>query len=258
LLKWEDATYSGISTVGDVTIFNDNGSGDWANLSAVATNTGGGTGYTVATSVPSTDFNSGSVFTFGDITGANPLPVILVSFNAAYNDGNVNLNWQTASEINNDYFDIQRSINGSEWVSIGKVEGHGNSYVTHNYTDIDNLEGTIPSGTIYYRLKQVDFNGKYIYSEIRSVNLNNNQLNEVVNIYPNPTEHILNVTWMNSTGDVSILKITDMTGKEIYNQVVDGSGKMQKQVDISAYPEGSYSIQIINGSNTISRMILKN
>ena len=191
----------------------------------------------------------------GDLT-TNPLPVTLTSFNALFNAGIVDIKWQTATEINNNYFNIERSINRSEWVSIGKVEGHGNSNIIQNYMDIDNLEGTIPLGTFYYRLKQVDFNGKYSYSEIRAVKLDNDLLTTA--LYPSPAQNTINVVWTSVTDNFTILKITNMSGETLYNKTVTGFGKMQKQIDLSSYPAGAYSVLIINGFNTISRIIIKN
>jgi len=90
----------------------------------------------------------------------------------------VDLRWITKSELNNDYFDVERSQNGTDWSYVTREDGAGNSSVEQNYYAID------PDplfGTSYYRLKQVDFDGNYSYSHIVAVSKD-----IIVNIYPNP------------------------------------------------------------------------
>ncbi len=136
----------------------------------------GGTGTAaVAGSITSTSnptvFNSFSRFTLGNLLGGtNPLPVELLSFTAERKGNDVELFWQTASEQNSWFFDIERSENGQEWHSILRRQAAGNSNTTLNYSEID---FNVPNKLLYYRLKQVDFDGSYMYSQIRSVNPSN-------------------------------------------------------------------------------------
>ena len=99
---------------------------------------------------------------------STPLPVKLVSFTAEYNGQNVLLKWTTASEINNDRFEIERSDNGSDFHLITKIKGAGNSNSNKNYEYNDK---ELSSGTFYYRLKQIDYDGKYEYFEIKAVSI---------------------------------------------------------------------------------------
>ncbi len=186
-----------------------------------------------------------------------PLPVTLINFETNYKAGNVNLSWQTASEINNKYFSVERSINGLEWEPIAHVEGHGNSQALQHYSEIDNLEGIVPNGTIYYRLKQVDFNGKYQYSNIRSVNLSNTALS--VSVFPNPVNSMLNVRWVNSSNETTILRLTDLNGICVYTQNISENGLMDKQIDLRKLAKGIYVLQIISGNKVdASQSIYKN
>jgi len=111
------------------------------------------------------------------------LPVELLYFKGKLLLDRVFLEWSTASEINNDYFEIQRSIDAIVWETIGKIKGHGNSVIVtyYNYTDM-----TFPIGMVYYRLKQVDFDGKYKYSNFVAVNILT--LSEEIKIIPNPVK----------------------------------------------------------------------
>jgi len=199
--------------------------------------------------------NQSTHFTLGTFTGntVNPLPVSLTDFTAVLEQGATRLNWTTASEINNDYFEIQRTTDAATWTAIGQVPGHGTSNVLNNYSDIDNLEGVIPSGTIYYRLKQVDFNGEFKYSMIRSVELTSAGLS----VYPNPTNNIINVNWINYTEDNTTLRLVNTRGINVYQQNVTGKGKLQKQIDMSLLPSGIYYLQIISDSNIVSQAVTK-
>lgn len=98
--------------------------------------------------------------------GAALLPVKFTSFNTVKNMGAVILTWSTASEIAADYFEIQRSYNGSSWTAISTVGATGSATNNANYTYSDN---NAKSATIYYRLKQVDFNGTAVYSTVKVI-----------------------------------------------------------------------------------------
>jgi hypothetical protein len=112
------------------------------------------------------------------------LPVELSSFNAELNYNQVDVFWTTFSETNNDYFSVEKSENGKDFYAIGQINGKGNSTQISNYlfTDEDVVEGIS-----YYRLKQVDFNGRFTYSTIKSIE---NEVIEIVsNVFPNPSEN---------------------------------------------------------------------
>jgi hypothetical protein len=109
-----------------------------------------------------------SPFTLGSIIGNVPLPVTLVDFDAKPYLNNVKTSWTSSSEINNDFFTVERSPNGVDFTFAGRVEGAGNSDYEINYTLIDK---NFDSGINYYRLKQTDFDGKETFSPIVSVDI---------------------------------------------------------------------------------------
>jgi hypothetical protein len=109
-----------------------------------------------------------SPFTLGSIIGNVPLPITLVDFDANPYLNNVKTSWTTSSEINNDFFTVERSPNGVDFTPVGRVEGAGNSDYEINYTLIDK---NFDSGINYYRLKQTDFDGKETFSPIVSVDI---------------------------------------------------------------------------------------
>ncbi len=116
-----------------------------------------------------TTFEETEAYIFAEIPNGTVLPVEFVSFSAQWLNENKEslLKWITASETENDYFEVQHSINGTHWSVVGKVEGNGNSQIAQEYSFVHN---EAVSGLNYYRLRQVDFDGSFSYSNIVSVN----------------------------------------------------------------------------------------
>ncbi len=113
-----------------------------------------------------------------------PLPVDLVDLSLSVNEKNtISLDWETASEINNEHFLIERSYNVREFEVIGKVEGAGNTSESERYSFID--ENPELNRPVYYRLKQVDFDGAYEYSLIKKIMIEQSAIN-IQKVYPNP------------------------------------------------------------------------
>ena len=141
---------------------------------------------TSSTSGP-TAFNSFSYFTLGRLLGAgkNPLPIALLSFNAIPNGEIVDVNWETVTEINNNYFTVERSEDGQTFTELTTVPSkgnHGNSTSPLAYQ----VKDTEPiNGISYYRLKQTDYNGNYKYFNIVDVSFEGSTN---IKIYPNPTD----------------------------------------------------------------------
>lgn len=179
----------------------------------VTTNTNNGSGGCDNNSSPCTSQAGNGGGTDGDGVQQNftgPLPIELLWFEAdLVNDYSI-LRWQTKSEQENDHFKIEHSLNGTSWTTIGQVKGAGNSTQTLNY---DFVHESPNLGLNYYRLKQVDFNGTYTYSEIRSVELNENS----TLIYPNPVNSIMSVLKPN-IGQYN-LRLMNKLGQEVAAQI---------------------------------------
>lgn len=169
----------------------------------------------------------------------SPLPVALVHFNAALIDREVSVNWQTASEHNTDYFEVLRSDNGQNWFSVGTVPAQGNSQSTTDYSLMD--ENPLP-GISYYQLKQVDQNGSFDLSEIRSVN--NGSKSKQVKIYPNPVDKGL-VTLVSDEPITHIL-VYDARGKVVFRNNLNS--ETAYLLDTQNFESGMYWIQL-NGEN---------
>jgi len=139
------------------------------------------------------DISAGTITVNGTYSGGGtfnngPLPVELTSFTASVLASKVILNWQTATEVNNYGFEIERAIKNSElkiknWQNIGFVKGHGNSNSVKEYLFVD---GNVSNGKVSYRLKQIDNDGKYEYSKEIEVDLITPNEFSLSQNYPNP------------------------------------------------------------------------
>lgn len=174
-----------------------------------------------------------------------PLPIELINFKAYLQDNWVNLEWQTASEKNNDYFTIEKSKTATDWVKVTYVNGAGNSSTVLSYNTIDQ---TPYNGISYYRLKQTDFDGKYSYSQIRAVNFEQSAA-EVV-IYPNPTNN--QITVQANELELSSIRIYNVLGQDVTNQCKQLSKSGNNVVlDLSNLSKGLYSIKTLTATNKV-------
>lgn len=175
-----------------------------------------------------------------------PLPVELSSFNAERkNNFRVDINWATSSEINNDYFVIERSIDIVNWEKRERVSGNGNSNTTNYYTftDINNLDVTS-----YYRLKQIDFNGAYTYSKTLSIEPINNKNN--FSIYPNPSSGLLKI---DSKVEYEKIEIINLCG-----EIVFSSNIITKELNLNTLKKGHYVVKAYSNKNVYIEKLLIN
>lgn len=183
------------------------------------------------------------------------VPVELTSFTADLKDNRVSLNWSTATELNNYGFEIQRKLNGNEFVTIAFVKGHGTSSHPHkyNYTDKD-----VDEGRYSYRLKQLDYDGKFSYSQIVEVDfisVNNFMLDQN---YPNPFNPITKINWQTPTGGHQTIKVFDVLGNEIVTLVDEykPAGRHNVEFDATNLPSGVYIYQLLSGNFTQTRKMI--
>jgi hypothetical protein len=179
--------------------------------------------------------------------GGTPLPIKLISFNALYSEAlnDVQINWATASEIDNKLFTVERSANGEDFSVLTEVAGAGNSSSTKYYYATD------PSptpGIIYYRLKQTDYDGNYVYSDIKSVNIP-----VVFSVYPNPANHTLNVIPPQANGK-TIITLYNVLGVPVLSTSSTNQASIEILVD--NLPKGIYLLkaQTDNGSAMVKKV----
>ena len=183
------------------------------------------------------------------------LPVKLIRFSAAYHRGGNILTWATASEINNDYFTLERSYDGINFVAFKTIKGAGNSSSPIQYADSDPLSH---QKTVYYRLKQSDYDGTFTYSGIVSVPPENNAT-LITSIYPNPSSGNTTFSFDSEEGGMFQLLIYDLNGKTIYSAVVAGiKGENKFDLNLFDFASGNYFISISNGNTYSTTKLVKN
>ncbi|MCK4664732.1 MAG: T9SS type A sorting domain-containing protein [Bacteroidales bacterium] len=212
----------------------------------------------------STIEGDGSITVEGTIDvpdGADPggvLPIELIVFYVVQNFNSAIIKWSTASEINNDYFTIEKSVNGVDFETVEIYPGAGNSNVINNYqiTDFNPY-----SGISYYRLKQTDFDGNYSYSDVFSFNYNLTNTQLKLTTYPNPAlvnENInIKIEGISSTEMVE-LRIINQTGVLVYSkQLFVSDINMNNNIELANNLEkGIYFLIIQTSNNYIYKKII--
>ena len=211
---------------------------------------GSGTGISVSENCSSDNCNAPSV-----------LPIELVFFKGNLELDKVILTWQTATESNNEYFTVERRIKESEqnvsaqWKEIGVIPGAGNSNTVKNYRYLDESSVLSEPSTLYYRLKQTDYDGKYQYSDLVAI--------EVLpkagfSVHPNPTTGRFTVEMFFDEPQVIHLEVFDLLGHRIYAEESIQTGEnMPRHIDLSGHARGIYNLQLTNASlGTMNKTIV--
>lgn len=157
--------------------------------------------------------------------------------------------WTTASEVNNDFFEIQRSADGHNFETIGLVDGTGStsSYSNYNFTDAGPLQGLN-----YYRLRQNDYNGNFEYSEIVKVEV----ASVTYSVYPNPVKekYYLKLDEADKSG-TQIIQLHNALGEIVFSKRI-GENEKSVELDRAGFPAGNYFLSVIkNGEKRYSERI---
>lgn len=190
------------------------------------------------------------------VTCNTVLPVTLTNFTAKAEGSKSKLEWTTASEQNNNRFEVQRSSDGINFATIATVEGNGNSTATNRYSAFD---AQPVNGVNYYRLKQIDNNGKEtIASAVKSVSFNFED-NVSAKLFPNPADDVVNISVLNYKGMQLNVNVIDVNGKVVHQEVID------TKVNASSYKlnlskkltPGYYSVKLSGVNyNTVLKLVV--
>lgn len=187
----------------------------------------------------------------------NLLPIELTNFDAEKKNEIVTLNWQTNYEVNNNYFVVEKSTNGLDFETHDVIKGSGNTSTKINYQSTDNK---LSAGIMYYRLKQVDYDGKSTYSKIVSVDGIDADYS-LSNPLPNPTSSEININFSAKNNSDFIIEVIDISGKKIkiFTEAIE-TGFSVKNFNISDLESGMYFILIksTDGKYTVNHKIIKN
>ena len=173
------------------------------------------------------------------------LPVTLTNFTVTKQNNQSNLlQWTTAQEFNSNYFSVERSFDGTNFSTLGNVNAKGNSSVQSNYLYTDNMLSALNflPPTTFYRLKIVNIDGSYTYSEIRSVS---NKVSFAVSLYPNPANDNLNVIINSTQNETAQMQVINMDGKIIISTSSNiAVGTTTNNINVSSLSSGIYFIKI--------------
>ncbi len=227
-LSFENVRSCGVTDPTELKVARWNGS-SWQDHGYL-THTGDATSGSVTSGTPILNF---SPFTLGSGSPVNPLPINLLSFEAKRLGPKVDIKWTTATEVNNDFFTLERSSDGANYTGIAFVPGAGTSSTAINYyhSDLDPLKGTS-----YYRLRQTDFDGTTKVYPAVSIHYGGGF---GTSVYPNPTDGYVRISLPENDGSVTV-RILSANGALVWNAVSEG---VLIEEDLSALPPGMYFVE---------------
>ena len=187
-----------------------------------------------------------------------PLPVTIISFSGSIDKKLVQLNWQTAQEINSSHFEIQRSDDGHTFEPIATVTSKGNSNAVSSYEVKDDLFFYFKS-TVFYRLKMVDIDGKFKYSAVVVIRLDNSAVKTTIRVWPNPYISQLNAEYNGDANEMVKINFINVEGKTVISntsQVKKGRNALPIG-QAQQLPRGTYILQIVSGTKTENIRVVK-
>ena len=186
---------------------------------------------------------------------APSFPVEWLSFEAKWEGQNASLSWATGSESQSDYFSVERSTDAVAFTQVGTVAAQGNSTTRSDYQFTDPAAGN--NATLYYRLRQVDIDGAFSYSNTVELSSPGAGSQWQLSVYPNPANDIINVEYsgpQTSTG--TTVRVMDLQGRTIQTIALPAPGAAV-QVNVSGWPAGTYLLTVGEGGQSVSKRLVK-
>jgi hypothetical protein len=253
-LYWEDGTRSEITDLADLTITKWDGT-NWGTDGGIVTTTAGAPAAGSLTTT--TAYTTFSPFTFASPNGTNALPVDLTYFEATAGPDGVQLTWETYLERNNDYFQIEGSIDAENFETISIIQGHGTNSTTQRYSYLH----TFPSaGVNYFRLRQVDYDGTNEISETISVFVDPQKIPFSCTVFPNPTVNGRFTLRSSLKSDKEIIQIhlLNLNGQVMHkDKVFPNSFNFEREYNLPVR-QGLYLLKIRQGYyEDVVKLLLK-
>ena len=179
-----------------------------------------------------------------------PLPIELLDFRAKAIDKNIVLDWTTQSELENDYFILQRSIDGINFENIVNIPGNGTTSELSKYHFVDRSPNV---GINYYRLKQFDFNGSFSFSKI--INASVFDKTQIIG-YPSKVKNEVFVEWNAPSDQNIILTVNDFTGK-VYKTIQLPANVLKTKLSLADLAAGAYFITVFDQNSIANFKIIK-
>lgn len=197
--------------------------------------------------------NTSNINYFTAFGGGMILPVELQDFRTVCKDGKAEISWVTATETNNDYFTVERSEDGKTFEEVGRVPGAGTSAAFRSYSLTDPKTF---SASVYYRLKQTDYDGKYKYFQLSTFDNCRLISGLDVNLYPNPSQDEINYQFELKNDARLSVEVVDVLGKIVYAKQLDAEkGNHLLKFDLDYLPTGIYLFKMNDGVNQIAKKI---
>lgn len=189
------------------------------------------------------------------VAEASPTPVELVSFDGNYADGTATLDWTTSQEINNNRFELFRSFDGNDFTKVATIKGAGTSYTSKSYQYQDKVPQA--ASEVYYKLKQVDQDGKFTFSKV--IRLTMSASRSALNVYPNPVKNSFSASFTSPESGKATVLITSTMGQVVYKNILDvKNGNNILNVDVPQLQTGMYYLQIMNDKINYKTKLQKN
>ena len=239
---WDDYKNVGITDISDLKVAHKSG-GSWIG------ETGTASGNVAAGQITTQSISTWSPFALGSTSLSSPLPVRLLSFTASENGAANTINWKTATEINVRHFVVEKSIDGKNWTIVGEKLPN----TSKNYR----LDDNTPFSTTYYRLKNVDNDGREDVSNTVVVNRKTGKF-AITSVFPNPTTSDVNLMFETTENASIIINVQDIFGRVILTQKMEANqGFNLVTVNTAEIPAGTYFLNLNDGSSILTKKIIK-
>ncbi|MFN7116102.1 MAG: T9SS type A sorting domain-containing protein [Saprospiraceae bacterium] len=218
-------------------------------ISGIGSITSGGQTYTATDMAPN---NFASIMLQGNLFNGT-LPITLTSFTGEQVENTIALKWATATEKDNAYMTIERSPDGRHFTALKRIAGHGTTHTPQFYNWND--PAPLP-GMNYYRLRQVDFDGRHEYHPIIAVEFTAKNPSGSIRLYPTEVQHHLNLVLDAPLQEEATLRISDLAGRMLHQQQLS-AGSHQAALAVSGLAPGHYCITLQTGSHLATARFLK-